>query len=173
MTDLVLPLCSITSTKRRRFFWAVWTSGPPTYAPFKKPDVSGGGAPSHDAALAEAERKVGSSVVLVDPLWARACIRLMRGEPLWPSKASRAPQAAAQVDRKKSAGDGSETNESVWAALGVDRDVTPEDLKAAYRRRVLETHPDQGGDAEALRKVVRAYMEASRRVRRPRPRTAR
>jgi curved DNA-binding protein CbpA len=55
----------------------------------------------------------------------------------------------------------------VWAVLGVKPGVTPAELKAAYRRRVLEHHPDQGGNAEALRRVLAAYDEALRRLRLP------
>lgn len=33
----------------------------------------------------------------------------------------------------------------------------PEDVRAAYRRRVLETHPDQGGDAERFIAVREAW----------------
>ncbi len=158
MTDLFLPVCSITSTKRRRFLWAVWTSGPPTHVPFRKPDLSAGGAATHEEAVTDAERRVGSSVVLIDALWARAWIRVMRGEPVWPSKASREPRPSAPTKS-------SIVEESVWSILGVARDVTPEALKAAYRRRALETHPDTGGDDEAFRRIVRAYEEAERRLR--------
>ncbi|MBN9167853.1 MAG: DnaJ domain-containing protein, partial [Myxococcales bacterium] len=61
-----------------------------------------------------------------------------------------------------------EASLSVWDVLGVGRDVTEQELKAAYRRRALETHPDHGGNEEAFRRVVRAYAEAQRRLRRPR-----
>ncbi len=162
MTDLILPVCSITTTKRRRFFWAAWSTQP-RHAPFKKPDASGGGEASHEDALAAAEREMGSSVVLIDPLWARAWIRVLRGEPPWPSKASREPRSSARPNNVV-------LEDSVWSILGVTRDVSPEALKAAYRKRALETHPDQGGDEGTFRRVVRAYAEAERRLRKPRPR---
>ncbi len=41
--------------------------------------------------------------------------------------------------------------------LGVDPDADPETIEAAYRRRVKETHPDQGGSVEAFRRVTAAY----------------
>lgn len=149
-------------TKRRRFFWAAWWSGPPTRVPFRKPDASDGGAATHEEALAAAERKAGRSLVLIDPLWARAWIRILRGEPVWPSKASQEPRGKPASNAPPS--------ESVWSTLGVTREVTPDELKAAYRRRVLETHPDHGGDDEAFRRVMRAYEEAQRRLKRPRSR---
>ncbi|WP_284031970.1 J domain-containing protein [Halobaculum lipolyticum] len=41
--------------------------------------------------------------------------------------------------------------------LGVDAGVSQSELKAAYRDRVKETHPDSGGDEEAFKRVNRAY----------------
>lgn len=41
--------------------------------------------------------------------------------------------------------------------LGVARDATDEQLRAAFRQRSRLTHPDQGGDAVAFRAVEGAY----------------
>ncbi len=41
--------------------------------------------------------------------------------------------------------------------LGLRWTATTAQLKAAYRKRVLETHPDHGGTAAEFRKVKRAY----------------
>lgn len=43
-----------------------------------------------------------------------------------------------------------------YMVLGVSRDTTPGSLKAAYRKRVQETHPDHGGDPEEFKKVLAA-----------------
>jgi hypothetical protein len=146
-------------TKRRRFFWAAWWSGAPVHAPFRRPDASDGGASSFEEALAAAEGRAGRPLVVVNGLWARAWNRVLRGEDPWPSEASRRP-------RERRAGEARREQEgSVWSVLGVERGVTEEELKAAYRRRVLETHPDQGGDAVELRRVLKAYEEAKRRLR--------
>lgn len=102
-------------------------------------------------------------MLVIDPLWARAWIRVLRGEPAWPSKASREPRISASPPK-------GQLGDSVWSILGVTRDVTPEALKAAYRKRALEAHPDHGGSEETFRQVVRAYAEAERRLRKPRPR---
>lgn len=175
MTKLFVPVCSITSTKRRRFFWAAWWSGPPQHVPFKKPDAEGGGAATREEAHADANERAGRTLVEIDPLWARAWIRILRGEAAWPSKASREPRGRAGGRNGSEAssvgGEALSSDDvpiSIWALLGVTRDATEEELKAAYRRRVLETHPDQGGDEERLRRVVSAYAEAQRRLRRPR-----
>lgn len=164
MSELLSPVCSITTTKRRRFFWAVWWSGPPTRVPFRRPDASDGGATTREEAFAAAEARAGMSLTEIDSLWARAWMRILRGEPAWPSKASREPAGP----RPTSSGKAGET--SIWQTLGVTRDATEAELKAAYRRRALETHPDHGGDEESFRRVVRAYDEARRRSRKPRPR---
>lgn len=39
---------------------------------------------------------------------------------------------------------------------------TKEELKSAYRKKSLETHPDTGGTAEAFRKVSHAYQVLSK-----------
>ncbi|MEF8774397.1 MAG: J domain-containing protein [Halobacteriales archaeon] len=44
--------------------------------------------------------------------------------------------------------------------LGVSPDAAPNAVTAAYRRRVKEVHPDQGGDPEAFRRVREAYTVA-------------
>lgn len=162
MSDLFAPVVSITTTKRRRFFWAAWTSGPPTRTPFRRPDASDGGATSFEEAHAAAEARTAHSLGIVDPLWARAWIRIVRGEDAWPSKASREPHVKAAAPAPSL---------SVWSILGItDRDVTEEALKAAYRKRVLETHPDQGGTQAAFLEVLRAYREATARLKKPRRR---
>jgi len=41
--------------------------------------------------------------------------------------------------------------------LGVDPDADESEIDRAYRRRVMETHPDQGGSAHAFQRVKAAY----------------
>jgi len=41
--------------------------------------------------------------------------------------------------------------------LGVDVDASVDEITAAYRERVLETHPDHGGDEAAFKRVRWAY----------------
>lgn len=158
-TELFAPVCSITTTQRRRFFWALWSSGPPSRVPFRKPDASDGGAATYDDALAAAERRAGGKVVVVEAVWARAWIRVLRGERPWRSSADHEARVATVAPRRE---------QSVWATLGVTRDATAAELKVAYRKRALETHPDRGGDAQAFREVVNAYREAERRLRKRR-----
>jgi len=177
MTALFAPACSIAITKRRRFFWAAWWTAPPSRVPFQRPDASDGGAATRDEALAAAERAAGVALVSIDPLWARAWLRVIRGDVPWPSAASREPRGTASRSpgsaRASGSADGAPstapTDEavSIWTVLGVTREATEEELKAAFRRRALETHPDHGGSEAAFRRVMRAYQEARRRTRRP------
>jgi curved DNA-binding protein CbpA len=44
-----------------------------------------------------------------------------------------------------------------YEILGVRRDATDDQIKAAYRRRAKTTHPDSGGDPEAFSRVQKAY----------------
>uniref|UniRef100_A0A7S1ZD72 J domain-containing protein n=1 Tax=Ditylum brightwellii TaxID=49249 RepID=A0A7S1ZD72_9STRA len=42
--------------------------------------------------------------------------------------------------------------------LGIKEDATPEEIRAKYRKKALETHPDrEGGSDEAFQAVARAY----------------
>jgi hypothetical protein len=50
------------------------------------------------------------------------------------------------------------------AELGVGDDADGEEIRAAYRRRVKETHPDQGGDEDEFKRVREAYVTAKRRT---------
>lgn len=43
------------------------------------------------------------------------------------------------------------------AVLDLEANPDHEDLRAAYRRRVMETHPDGGGDEDAFKRVQAAY----------------
>lgn len=49
------------------------------------------------------------------------------------------------------------TLSEAYGILGLSADVTPADVKVAYRRRVTEAHPDQGGTAAEFIKVRAAY----------------
>jgi len=44
-----------------------------------------------------------------------------------------------------------------YDVLGIDPDADEAELDRAYRRRVVETHPDQGGSARAFQRVKAAY----------------
>jgi len=157
MNELFAPVCSIATTRRRRFLWAAWWSGPPTRQPFRKPDAWEGGARTAEEARAEAERVAGRPLVLVEPLWARAWGRIVNGEapffgPPRDPGAVGAPAAVAAGPR------------TPLAELGLPAGASVDDIKRAYRKRALETHPDRGGTDEAFRAVQQAYVAATARA---------
>jgi len=47
-----------------------------------------------------------------------------------------------------------------FETLGVSRGASDVELKAAYRERVKEAHPDHGGDQETFERVREAYAAA-------------
>jgi hypothetical protein len=167
---LSVAVCSIAATRRRRFLWAAWWSGPPSPHPFRKPDAHGGGARSEEEAHHQAQAATGRSLVRIDGRWARAWSRIMQGEP-----AFRRPPVARVGEEAPVAEHGTgdparraaEPPTSTWALLGVARTATLDEIKRAYRKRALESHPDQGGDPEAFRALLRAYERAVARHRRP------
>ena len=165
MGDLFTAVCSIAPTRRRRFLWAAWWTGAPTRAPFRKPDAAEGGARTRAEALAQAQRVAGRRLVEIDPTWARAFARTLVGQPPFSREPDAAPRAALPPRADQAA-------VSVWQVLGVAANASAEELKRAYRRRALETHPDHGGDVETFRAVQAAYERAiersAKRGRRPR-----
>lgn len=146
MVGLATTVVSITATARGRFFWAAWWSGAPSYAPFRKPDASNGGARTREAALADAERVAERHLSMIEDYWARAFNRTLRGEAPPPPPPKTKP---AKPERP--------TRQSSWDVLGVARGASALEIKRAYRQRALETHPDRGGDATAFRALTRAY----------------
>ncbi len=42
--------------------------------------------------------------------------------------------------------------------LGVSADASEQDIKSAYKRASLRTHPDKGGTAEGFQEVAEAFM---------------
>lgn len=50
-----------------------------------------------------------------------------------------------------------ETMSDLYAELGIERDATPEKIKAAHRSKVREHHPDRGGDTARFQAIQLAY----------------
>lgn len=143
--------------------WAAWWSGPPAKQPFRKPDAYEGGARSPEEALREAERRAGMSLVLIEPTWARAWARVLIGDPPWPREprdtvsASRGPEPESDASATSTS---PKQGRSLWDILGVGPKATLDEIRKAYRKRAKETHPDQGGTAEAFRELLKAYDAA-------------
>jgi hypothetical protein len=164
VSELFAAVVSIAPTRRRRFLWAAWWTAPPARAPFRKPDAAEGGARTREEALRHAERAAGRPLVQIEPLWARAWARVLMGLPPFTQTedpAGDAPRATREPSPT-----------SIWQTLGLTPHATVDEIRAAFRRQALLTHPDRGGDPEAFRALRRAHDEAlARRARaRKRPR---
>ena len=53
-----------------------------------------------------------------------------------------------------------ETVRESFAALGLSPDASGDEVRAAYRERIKDVHPDQGGDRESFRRIQDAYATA-------------
>jgi molecular chaperone DnaJ len=53
--------------------------------------------------------------------------------------------------------------------LGVQTTATEEEIKKAYRKKAMESHPDKGGDAEEFKKVLDAYEILTGKKQEPKP----
>jgi len=159
MTELTSAVCSITATQRRRFFWAAWWTGAPRHTPFRPPDAAHGGAKSAAEALAEAQRVAGRNLVQIEAYWARAWKTALRGQPVPPPPAARPRSLEPRL-----------SPESAWSLLGLPSGASLAEIKRAFQKRALETHPDQGGDALSFRAVLRAYERLAAKRTRAKPR---
>jgi hypothetical protein len=143
----------------------------PNEKTFKKPDASGGGLRSHEEAFTAAARAAAgalpgnpaahrggapeASLVEIDARWANAWLRMLSDLPPFPKPRPEKPPAPAAAPAGTPA-----NNPSLWEILGISAKAPLEEIKAAYRKRALETHPDHGGDPSAFRALVRAYQMA-------------
>jgi len=69
--------------------------------------------------------------------------------------------------RKEAPGPGASPREertSPWSTLGLESTASLLDVKRAFRKRALETHPDRGGEAEQFRKVQSAYEKLVKKL---------
>ena len=48
-----------------------------------------------------------------------------------------------------------------YAALGIQETADASDIRRAYKKRALQTHPDKGGDEEEFKRVGAAYAVLS------------
>lgn len=147
-TSLARGVYALARTKRRKFLWCAWWSAEPHEHPFRPPDAWGGGARTADEAQALAFAAAGRPLIHIDDHWAGAWKRSLAGLDPFPKQRSRA------------------SPNNPYLVLGLGSNATLEEVKQAFRRRALELHPDQGGDAEAFVATKRAYDAIVKRRRR-------
>jgi hypothetical protein len=151
MTGLSRAVYAIARTKRRRYLWCVWWTGEPTAKPFRPPDAWGGGAHTEDEARVLAEKAAGMPLELIDGHWAGAWKRIRAGRPPFPTRSPR-PDTASETG-----GEARAKPVDPYALLGIVATATLDEVKAAFRKKALEHHPDTGGSAAAFMAVKRAY----------------
>lgn len=71
------------------------------------------------------------------------------------------PSAESLFDDADDEGDEQQSVEDAFELLGVPADASDDEVKAAYRERVKESHPDHGGDRETFERVREAYATAT------------
>jgi hypothetical protein len=142
---------SVTRTKRRRFLWCAWWSGEPSEEPFRSPDAWSGGARTEEEARTLAERAAGMPLLPIEGRWAGAWVRVRMGLPPFVDRVG----AAATVASRRAI--------DPHTLLGVAPGAPLEEVKAAFRRKALEHHPDRGGEAAAFIAVKHAYDRIMRR----------
>jgi hypothetical protein len=158
---------SVTTTKRRRFFWCAWWTREPTRAPFRMPDTWSGGARTPEEAKRAAEWAAGRRLTEIPPIWARAWIRVQAGAAPWVSHEKRAPrpeepprEEARSRPHREPPFEALYRGACPFAVLGLGKGASIAELKRAFRRLSLTTHPDQGGTAAAFIRVKRAFDAA-------------
>jgi hypothetical protein len=165
MSGLSRGVYAIARTKRRRYLWCAWWTGEPTAKPFRPPDAWGGGAETEEEAKVLAERAAGMPLELVDGHWAGAWKRIRAGVPPFPKRAAEPSLSGDERPAEARA-----RPVDPYVLLGVDAKASLDDVKAAFRKKALEHHPDQGGTPAAFMAIKRAYDAVVKRRTRARRR---
>jgi hypothetical protein len=97
---------------------------------------------------------------LVDGHWAGAWKRMQAGLPPFPKAAARPTTTSTERPRPA----------DPYVLLGVAATATLDEVKAAFRKKALEHHPDHGGTPAAFMAVKRAYDSVVKRRARRRAR---
>jgi len=71
-----------------------------------------------------------------------------------------APDEEAKAEATGYRASGDDPAAAAFAELGVSAGASREEVRSAYRRRVKEAHPDQGGDEDEFKRVRQAYTTA-------------
>jgi len=155
---LVRGVYSLTHTKRRRFLWCAWWTAEPCAKPFRAPDAWGAGERTAEEAKAKAEAAAGMPLELIEGRWAGAWVRVREGRDPFVSRAPKTIETETQKPR------------TPYDVIGVPITATLLQVKAAFRKKATEHHPDKGGDPNAFIALMRAYETIIDRRSRPRRR---
>lgn len=82
------------------------------------------------------------------------------GLPVRSAAIDQVPTAASAEDGEAGTAMGRRTDREI---LGVTPAADPNEVRRAFRRRAVETHPDRGGDPAEFRQVREAYERLTRR----------
>ncbi len=79
------------------------------------------------------------------------------------------PGSDFYMSREAALGDSPGDGRAAFLALGLKAPCTIEGIKAAYRRRAFEVHPDRGGTPDDFQAVEDAYRRLLREAQAPGP----
>ncbi|WP_435335474.1 J domain-containing protein [Haloarchaeobius sp. TZWWS8] len=85
------------------------------------------------------------------------CEHEMHGYHLGSRLPFEVPEISWEVDDEVAEAD---VVREAFGALGIAPSATPDEVRAAYRNRVKEAHPDHGGDEATFRRIREAYTVA-------------
>lgn len=74
---------------------------------------------------------------------------------------------AGEPDEAGGAAGRTDPREAAFAVLGLPSGADTDEVRAAYRRRIKEAHPDHGGDETEFRRVREAYTTAKQHTGQP------
>lgn len=151
-------LYAIGPKKKGRVGWAAWWTSRPTPDRFTLPDARGDAvdenAARHGAFQTMAKVRGCRSWIEIDARFAVAAERQARGEdPPWPGAKKAKP---IDVDEKKAYPDVD------LSPLGLSWPTTLRAVRAAYKAKVAELHPDKGGSHEDMVGLNRAFAAAKK-----------
>jgi DnaJ-domain-containing protein 1 len=96
------------------------------------------------------------------PTYAVLCEHEMPGVNLGYRLPFDTPEVEFGTDEETSTVD---PQEAAFSVLGLPSGASESEVKAAYREKVKEVHPDHGGDTEEFRRVREAYTAAQKHAR--------
>lgn len=73
-------------------------------------------------------------------------------------------RGSARASRSRDVPGGGNREAGAFRTLGLSPDASEDAVRAAYRERVKEVHPDHGGDIESFRRLREAYTVARERA---------